>query len=104
MRNPAHRSLMAGTRVHRSGPGATRTRDLLLRRQALYPTELRTLGFGSGKLASRDVIRNRRRLGSHTGSPSIPSGISTLSLVVKEGGDGNAFDHADWGDARLSCG
>ena len=25
-----------------SGPGATRTRDLLLRRQALYPTELRT--------------------------------------------------------------
>jgi hypothetical protein len=26
-----------------SGPGATRTRDLLLRRQALYPTELRTL-------------------------------------------------------------
>ena len=26
----------------RSGPGATRTRDLLLRRQALYPTELRT--------------------------------------------------------------
>ena len=27
----------------RSGPGAIRTRDLLLRRQALYPTELRTL-------------------------------------------------------------
>ena len=26
----------------RNGPGATRTRDLLLRRQALYPTELRT--------------------------------------------------------------
>ena len=31
----------------RSGPGATRTRDLLLRRQALYPTELRTLEFGA---------------------------------------------------------
>ena len=29
-------------RTFRSGPGATRTRDLLLRRQALYPTELRT--------------------------------------------------------------
>ncbi len=29
-------------KVFRSGPGATRTRDLLLRRQALYPTELRT--------------------------------------------------------------
>ena len=34
-----------------SGPGATRTRDLLLRRQALYPTELRTLMW-EGKLAS----------------------------------------------------
>jgi hypothetical protein len=29
-----------------SGPGATRTRDLLLRRQALYPTELRTRQTG----------------------------------------------------------
>ena len=29
-------------KMFRSGPGATRTRDLLLRRQALYPTELRT--------------------------------------------------------------
>ena len=29
-------------RSFQSGPGATRTRDLLLRRQALYPTELRT--------------------------------------------------------------
>src|SRR3954469_12194049 len=31
-----------GRRGQISGPGATRTRDLLLRRQALYPTELRT--------------------------------------------------------------
>jgi hypothetical protein len=30
-------------RKFRNGPGAIRTRDLLLRRQALYPTELRTL-------------------------------------------------------------
>jgi hypothetical protein len=29
--------------------------------------------------------------------------VSRMTLVVKEGGDGNAFDHADWGDARLSC-
>jgi hypothetical protein len=29
-------------KIFQSGPGATRTRDLLLRRQALYPTELRT--------------------------------------------------------------
>jgi NPCBM/NEW2 domain len=26
-----------------------------------------------------------------------------MSLVVTPGGDGNAFDHADWGDARLAC-
>jgi hypothetical protein len=36
----------------RSGPGATRTRDLLLRRQALYPTELRTLTI-AGKIVER---------------------------------------------------
>jgi len=23
--------------------------------------------------------------------------------VVTAGGDGTAFDHADWGDARLQC-
>lgn len=31
-------------------------------------------------------------------------GIARLTLVVTAGGDGNAFDHADWGDARLDCG
>ena len=31
-----------GARCLEHGPGATRTRDLLLRRQALYPAELRT--------------------------------------------------------------
>jgi hypothetical protein len=30
-------------------------------------------------------------------------GVEKMALVVDEGGDGNAFDHADWGDARLSC-
>src|SRR3954470_4571762 len=35
-----------GPRGRKSGPGATRTRDLLLRRQALYPAELRTLISG----------------------------------------------------------
>ena len=29
------------------------------------------------------------------------SGVDRLALVVTPGGDGNAFDHADWGDARL---
>jgi hypothetical protein len=36
-----------GVRTSESGPGATRTRDLLLRRQALYPTELRTRTTGA---------------------------------------------------------
>jgi hypothetical protein len=30
-------------------------------------------------------------------------GAGRMSLVVTAGGDGNAFDHADWGDARLAC-
>lgn len=28
-------------------------------------------------------------------------GVSTLDLVVTDAGDGNAYDHADWGGARL---
>ncbi|HVQ89301.1 MAG TPA: NPCBM/NEW2 domain-containing protein, partial [Actinomycetes bacterium] len=31
------------------------------------------------------------------------TGVNQLELVVTPGGDGNAFDHADWGDARLDC-
>lgn len=30
-------------------------------------------------------------------------GVGRMALVVTPGGDGNAFDHADWGDARLAC-
>jgi beta-galactosidase len=30
-------------------------------------------------------------------------GVSRMELVVTPGGDGNAFDHADWGSARLVC-
>jgi hypothetical protein len=29
------------------------------------------------------------------------TGVETLRLVVNDAGDGNGFDHADWGDARL---
>ncbi|MGI5460831.1 NPCBM/NEW2 domain-containing protein [Streptomyces sp. CA-249302] len=31
------------------------------------------------------------------------SGVQDLHLVVQDGGDGNAHDHADWADARLTC-
>jgi beta-galactosidase len=30
-------------------------------------------------------------------------GVGRMTLEVTPGGDGNAFDHADWGDARLAC-
>jgi NPCBM/NEW2 domain/Right handed beta helix region len=31
------------------------------------------------------------------------TGVDAMELRVSPGGDGNAFDHADWGDARLGC-
>jgi hypothetical protein len=30
-------------------------------------------------------------------------GVARMTLLVTPGGDGNAFDHADWGNARLEC-
>ena len=46
------------------GPGGIRTHDLLLRRQALYPTELRTQPIVSEglKLALRPGTNKRKRL------------------------------------------
>ena len=41
-KNPPLRPKSQRGMKFQSGPGAIRTRDLLLRRQALYPTELRT--------------------------------------------------------------
>ncbi len=32
------------------------------------------------------------------------AGGKTLKLVVTDGGDGNAYDHADWTDAKVTCG
>jgi glucose/arabinose dehydrogenase/uncharacterized protein (DUF2141 family) len=32
------------------------------------------------------------------------AGASELRLVVTDGGDGFAYDHADWADARVECG
>ncbi len=30
-------------------------------------------------------------------------GVGRMTLLVTPAGDGNAFDHADWGNARLAC-
>jgi hypothetical protein len=57
--------------------------------------------WGDGeRLATSGLVRGPQ--------PSVPiaadlSGISRMDLVVTPGGDGNAFDHADWGNARLVC-
>jgi hypothetical protein len=31
------------------------------------------------------------------------TGASVLALIVTDGGNGNAYDHADWADARIVC-
>jgi hypothetical protein len=49
-----------------------------------------------------------RPISSERCSLSVPiaadvTGVQELALVVTPGGDGNAFDHADWGNAGLAC-
>jgi alpha-galactosidase len=41
---------------------------------------------------------------SPTQQVDIPlAGVTTLQLIVTDGGDGMYYDHADWADARLEC-
>ena len=57
--------------------------------------------WGDGeKLATSGLVR-----GPQTAVPIAAdvTGVTRMALVVTDGGDGNAYDHADWGDARLSC-
>jgi hypothetical protein len=57
--------------------------------------------WGDGKqLAVSGIVR-----GPQTAVPIAAdlTDVQHLTLVVTPGGDGNAFDHADWGDARLAC-
>ncbi|MEV4315242.1 glycoside hydrolase family 97 catalytic domain-containing protein [Actinocrispum sp. NPDC049592] len=56
---------------------------------------------GDGRvLAQSDVLRTG-------GIPVVYNvdiaGVQTLSLRVGDGGDGKNFDHADWGDAQVTC-
>nr|WP_158088539.1 NPCBM/NEW2 domain-containing protein [Thermoactinospora rubra] len=55
---------------------------------------------GEQVLAASPVLRNA--------DPAHPltarlDGVRYLDLVVDNGGDGNGNDHADWGEARLTC-
>jgi hypothetical protein len=57
--------------------------------------------WGDGTmLATSGVLR-----GPQTSAPIAADlhGVQELVLVVTKGGDGNAYDHADWADARLAC-
>ena len=57
--------------------------------------------WGDGtQLASSGIVRGPQA--------SVPisadvTGVQNVALVVTPAGDGNAFDHADWGNARLAC-
>ena len=61
--------------------------------------EFRVLGDGE-MLVSSGVLR-----GPQISAPIAAdlSGVEQLELIVTPGGDGRSYDHADWGDARLSC-
>jgi hypothetical protein len=55
---------------------------------------------GGDLLATSGLVRGSR--------PPVPlvadvAGLDAVALVVTPAGDGPASDHADWGDARLSC-
>jgi hypothetical protein len=57
--------------------------------------------WGDGeKLATSGLVR-----GPQTSVPIAAdvTGVTKMNLVVTDGGDGNAYDHADWGNARLGC-
>lgn len=57
--------------------------------------------WGDGDLlTSSGVVR-----GPQTSVPMAAdiTGVRQLALVVTKAGDGNAWDHADWADARLAC-
>ncbi|WP_424952425.1 NPCBM/NEW2 domain-containing protein [Deinococcus sp.] len=50
--------------------------------------------YDSGKLTGSDSAK--------AVSVNI-SGVQTLRLVVTDAGDGGSYDHADWGDAKVTC-
>jgi hypothetical protein len=57
--------------------------------------------WGDGeRLATSGLVR-----GPQAAVPIVAdlTGVEVMTLRVGPGGDGPAFDHADWGDARLMC-
>jgi hypothetical protein len=57
--------------------------------------------LGDGRqLATTDVRRGGQ---AAVGLTADLTGVHTLALAVGDGGDGNAYDHADWGQAEITC-
>ncbi|MGW3809523.1 NPCBM/NEW2 domain-containing protein [Micromonospora sp. NPDC005113] len=57
--------------------------------------------FGDGRqLADTGVVR--RADGARPLGVDV-SGVRMVTLKVTDGGDGRNFDHADWGEARVTC-
>jgi alpha-galactosidase len=65
---------------------------------------------GPGSVQFRVVADGERRFQSEVlraGDPAVAvnvdlAGVRTLLLQVLDGGDGNSYDHANWGEARLT--
>ncbi len=81
-----------------------------IKAQAWYTPEMRAKGYGS---AVFKVMGDGKELFNsgvmHSDTPAKPlnvslGGVKQLKLVVSDAGDNNWWDHADWADARLSCG
>jgi hypothetical protein len=100
--------LAPGIRKVGNGPGATRTRDLLLRRQALYPTELRTLGWEeksrrADAFAQRreDLLRRASLLASglaqgiHVGRNGVQLGLVQVGATHRRHDPGMLFGSRD---------
>jgi NPCBM/NEW2 domain-containing protein len=58
--------------------------------------------WGDGKkLYDSGVVRGTQ---GPAGTYADVTGVSSMKLEVLDGGDGVDNDHADWGNARLTCG
>jgi alpha-glucosidase len=59
-----------------------------------------TIGAPATAIASSGVVRSADGAKALTADVT---GVKVLTLRVTDGGDGKNFDHADWGNPRLTC-
>jgi hypothetical protein len=80
---------------------STFTAQVGLDDETLQPGSVVFQVFGDDRLLQEKPVSTK---GSAQSIFVDTTGIRMLSLRVTDGGDGKNFDHADWADARLSCG